>query len=390
METRRAPKSGLYVIMLLILAGCGSSEPGGPVGNAGSAASPPTDPLELAIYSLNHAELKTQVNGAMMLKDMQVNAARRNEIAALLQTKLESKDESLAGAAALALMTWGGPDNVSALVSRMKDSHQTARWRYFKALAKIGNEAAINALAERLPLAEDFNSLLPELKSCGAKAEPAVLPLLKQDSNRARTHAIKALESVGTAKALVDLAPFCEDADEDSALASDAVRSAEQIVKRLSAADMVPYLQHLQATLGDAELFDEAAFKEIEDNEERNRAVAAVLETAVREQGSVVTVVALGKWGGPENVPALAAPLTIEGNRRLRESCITALKAIGHESAAGPLAAQLRTELDRSIVMDALVALGAKATDAVSPYLEDDDERVRRAAQQVLDRIGEN
>ena len=130
--------------------------------------------------------------------------AKRAAVVAGLKPMFKDSDMFLRWAAAKALKTWAGPDDVLLLVEVSKDSAHTVRGLAYEALSNLGPAAApaAEALAGRVGDFVQRQEVLQILGKIGMPAETAVRGLLGDSDGMVRAEAAKLLEKIGTSASL--------------------------------------------------------------------------------------------------------------------------------------------------------------------------------------------
>lgn len=124
--------------------------------------------------------------------------SRREEVAAALEPLLKERDGGVRTDAAKALIVWGTPKSVPALIPLLGDESVWARGAAMDALAATKDPKAAEALAERLDEFGVRGHASKALKAMGATAEKALVPLLKHKDWGVRLEACKILGEIGT------------------------------------------------------------------------------------------------------------------------------------------------------------------------------------------------
>ncbi len=188
-------------------------------GPAGNSAEKPTvdlqkqmlDALVAGLKSGDDAQMKS---AASRLKIVKVDENRRQEVAAALEPVLKMSDDYAPTNAAEALARWGGQENVRALLGLLSSDNTRLRWACIHALASIGGDDAVIALAERLTHVQDRNratEALKKVKGIETRGELAIAALLRHDDLAVRKAACDVLSNVGTSRCLTFLRALEDD-----------------------------------------------------------------------------------------------------------------------------------------------------------------------------------
>jgi hypothetical protein len=127
-----------------------------------------------------------------------VDAARRVEVAEAITPMLQDPDGWTRGDAAKALVVWGGPESVPALIQALKDPEFGVRWSVIDALKALKAPQAADALASMVGENRDRAKAVDALKAIGPPAESAVIPLLRHGDMWVRREACLILKETGT------------------------------------------------------------------------------------------------------------------------------------------------------------------------------------------------
>ncbi len=190
--------------------------------------------LEQAIEKLESDNSVTRGWGVRDLSNLDPdpkNEAQRKRIAAILEKELDSDDIGIRSAAAKALAKWGGPENVPAMIGQLSHEHTFFRRDLMDALVAIGDERAIDPIAERLVEFFDRRSATKALVTFGEKAHPAVVRRLQHSDRGVAKAACQVLAQTGTGRHIVILEQL---AAENRHLKRDAEKAIEKIRSRTS------------------------------------------------------------------------------------------------------------------------------------------------------------
>jgi HEAT repeat protein len=156
--------------------------------------------------------------------------ARRAEVARALGEALTDKDAWTKRECLQALAVWGTSENVPQILPLVADADLFTRGDAIRALGKIGDARAAEAIARRL--ADGFDRIVAAeaLKALGSKAEKAVVSCLDHPEWIVRLEACKVLEAIGTkeSKAALEKAS----SDTNGLVAIHAKRALEAVGKR--------------------------------------------------------------------------------------------------------------------------------------------------------------
>lgn len=153
-------------------------------------------------------------------------AARREEVAGLLEPLLADPDLFTRQAAVKALAVWGTKDNVPALLKRLDDKNVFVRIPVMAALGRLQDGRAAQPLAQRLVFHEDRKDASKALQALGSPAEKAVIPLLQHADWFVRLEACKILKAIGTQESKAGLLTAARDPNTQVAAAAKEAAAA--------------------------------------------------------------------------------------------------------------------------------------------------------------------
>ncbi len=181
----------------------------GPSARSRSVSAKKTNDAELdeIIRLLRARKSNTSNQGGTLLRlaAMQPIEARREEVAALLDTFLRSRDRFIELAALRATAVWGTARNVPAVLEQLKSSHLSAKLASIHALGAIDDPRAIDALVQLVPDRQHGMTAANTLSKAGPRAEDAVITLLNHEDHQVRYRACHVLEKIGGPKSIAAL-----------------------------------------------------------------------------------------------------------------------------------------------------------------------------------------
>jgi serine/threonine protein kinase len=169
------------------------------------AATPPTEKQKE-----QHAKIK-QMRELKAPRNVQEEAERNDDILQVsraLNPLLRDNATTNKKAAALAMQRWGTEENVPELIANVGIPEWGVvdlRIEIARALAAIGDERGIAAVASRLGDLYDRPRVIPVLISFGTKAEPEMIKCLGNKDQNIVLAACKVLKEIGTEKSLAPL-----------------------------------------------------------------------------------------------------------------------------------------------------------------------------------------
>ncbi|MDX1944169.1 MAG: trypsin-like peptidase domain-containing protein [Pirellulaceae bacterium] len=132
-------------------------------------------------------------------------AARRDEVAGLLDPLLTTGNSSVRSAAMRAVEKWGTAQNLATLYKILDSSDSSARRDAMNALGGIGGKEAAGKLAALMGKDDDRSWASRGLKRMGSAAEEEVIPLLRHANEQTRWEATRILADIGTQKSVAAL-----------------------------------------------------------------------------------------------------------------------------------------------------------------------------------------
>jgi len=308
------------------------------------------------------------------------------------------KDENARGQVIDALGRIGDPNVIGLLIAQLKD--ENVRRQVIDALVRIG-APAVEPLIAQLKDENVREHVIGVL--CRFDRSKVVEPLIAQlkDEN-VREQIIDALGRIGDPKSIDPLIAQLKD---------ETVR--EQVIGVLCRFDSPKVVDPLIAQLKDenvreqiidalvrisapavepliAQLKDENVCVRIQVINALGRIGAPAVESLIAqlkdEEVRVLIIGVLGRIGGPKVIEPLIAALNDE-NEYVRKIVIKDLGRIGDPRSIKPLIAQLKDENVRTLVIDALVRIGAPAVEPLLTALKDEDCNVREQIMYVLKKI---
>jgi S1-C subfamily serine protease len=143
------------------------------------------------------------------LSFMEPVPARREEVAALLDPILQTKNDPVRNAALHAVKKWGTQKNVPTLLKILEWKSTGDRWSAMDALGSIGgSKEAAEAVAKLMLDQGDMLTAAGALQKMGPVAEDAVWPHIGSSDRQLHYNACRVLGAVGTQKSLDKLRPL--------------------------------------------------------------------------------------------------------------------------------------------------------------------------------------
>jgi HEAT repeat protein len=157
----------------------------------------------------------------------------REEVAALLDKLIVSKDSGTRMSAQMAIQKWGTEKNVPTLLKLLDSLDSSSRRTATEALGEISRDPDVaKRLAEELleGNSTDRYGLQDALKKMGSVAENAVLALLKEDDEDVRKSALEILGDIGTRKSVDEIQALARNRSNSSVryAAESALRQMER------------------------------------------------------------------------------------------------------------------------------------------------------------------
>ena len=183
----------------------------------------------LVVLKTDDYSLSNIYTALVMVRGLEPDAARRQEVAAVLEPILGAKDESVRTAAIEALEKWGTPASAAKLLEVVQSAEGHERRQAIAALGAVGGSAeAAQHLAKYLPVSGDRLQVEKALIKMGSNAEEAAWEYVGYDDNVVHGSACKVVGAVGTAKSLAKLKARPSDARSIRQLAvTNAIRDIE-------------------------------------------------------------------------------------------------------------------------------------------------------------------
>ncbi len=144
----------------------------------------------------------SRINALKRLAQEPVDPNLQDTVVSAMMTLLTDANTVICDNAIAVLDVWGKPGDHRALLALLDNKMPAVRSKAVKALAKVKDPEVI---AKIVALAEEprmLGEVRTAVRSYGAEAEPALLNLLENGSDRAQVAACQMLETVGTEKCL--------------------------------------------------------------------------------------------------------------------------------------------------------------------------------------------
>jgi predicted Zn finger-like uncharacterized protein len=190
--------------------------------------------LSQALTEIKSPDAEVRRTGARWFAQAPVFAPRRAEAALALEPLLKDKDPEVREPAIKGLMTWGGKDNVPALIEVLSHKDKATRHLALEALGKFKDERAVRPVTARLLSDADRKAASAALVAMGSMCEELVVTCLRNVHRGVRLEACQILEKIGTKKSV----PFLQAAIQlytdrkDAELVAAAEAAAEAAEKR--------------------------------------------------------------------------------------------------------------------------------------------------------------
>ena len=167
---------------------------------------PRSESIDKNLSDLESTDLQTRKQAVGRLRRAPLMPDRRSEVAKAIEPLLQEEDMWVRGDAAKTLATWGGPENVPALLAALKNEPEfSGRWAILDALKALKDPQAAEPLARMVAENKERGKAVETLKAIGPGAEDAVLPLLSSGEESVRSEACKILQVIATEKSVPKL-----------------------------------------------------------------------------------------------------------------------------------------------------------------------------------------
>ena len=150
---------------------------------------------------------------ASRLQHAVVLVERQESVLKVLEKLVKDKDHTRRKLGIDALGTWGRPESVPVVIASLQDPALLVKLAAVDTLGKLKDERAAEPLAKVLPDPGLRAPAAKALQSLGAKAEKAVLELLKHSNPEIRLEGCRLLKDIGTADSLPALQSASKDVD---------------------------------------------------------------------------------------------------------------------------------------------------------------------------------
>jgi len=298
---------------------------------------------------------------------------------------LGDPDRAVRQAASRTLAETRAASSVPALLELVQHGSPDARW---EALEALGSMHARDAWHGIVPVLQDPDARLraAAAKALGELGERdvvnSVLPLLEDQDPEVRAWAACALGKLGAKSSAGRLLSLLQDpklGNRDPVIVG---------LEELNAAECIPDLRELLRHREPGVRRDAATALCFLKATSAVPDLVGLLAKEIDRDVRMVVVFTLGRIGRPEAAESLVPLLD---SAELRTVVIDALADLGARAAAPRLAGLLRSD-DRTTCLSTLYALGrlqyAPAIPAIVAFLEDDDETFRTGAAIALGRLG--
>jgi HEAT repeat protein len=296
---------------------------------APAAEGPPKTDADFvkAVAALDSGDAGRRRAVAGLLARSDTSTPRRPEVAAALARQLADTDPRVRESAASALVVWATPADAADLAAALADPADAVRGTAARALVGLGSEA-----------------------------EPAVIPLLFREDNKAQQEAARVLSKLATAPETI--APFAVQALAETEPARRKA-AAEWLAKARAAESVRPQVSQALGPLSRDPDFGVA----------------------------VAACKALSVWGTADNVPDLLRVLE-HPDANVRKSAVAALGAIRDPRAVAALGEKLNNAFEWQAAFAAIQAIGDRARPEVVKLQSHPDARIREKAGQLLRLLG--
>ncbi|HBO45937.1 MAG TPA: hypothetical protein DD670_18850 [Planctomycetaceae bacterium] len=338
-------------------------------------STPSSNVLDGAIARLKSSDVDERNAAVRQIVDVPVDEARRREVAALLESLLKDKDDLVRDAAMEALMVWGDPSSVPAVIVVASDESPWVRHKAVQFLGKTKSVEAAEALASRLK--EHHGETYSGLRDMGSVAEPAILKQLASDDANTRHLALKLLAEIGTEQCVPALIEAIEHADVTTRrLAFEAIcqrkdaRCAEAVARRLTIEDDFRHAADALRAIGSPAEMAVAAHIADEDEEVRHMALDILRHV-----------------GTQESVPALNETLK-SPDRATRHIALSILRERKDARSVVPVTRLLLSDEDRGVATDCLIQIGPAVEDTILKGLKHANPAVVASCCNILGKVG--
>jgi HEAT repeat protein len=161
-------------------------------------AAPGKFDILLALADLHDPNDGVRLLAAQALSRAELQDKLRSDVAEALEELLKDRHPNVRAEAARALVTWGGPDNVPALIDALSEQNKGVVVPVMESLGKLKDRRAAAPIAQYL---ENFflrEHAARALKALGPQAERVVLEYLGNANPSVRLDACNVLQSIGT------------------------------------------------------------------------------------------------------------------------------------------------------------------------------------------------
>lgn len=191
------------------------------------AFKPTPDELQKLMTDLRSADVGTRRSAAGRLGNVELDSPSP-DLLNLMASLATDADNSIRQSVASFLNTYGTKNEVPFLLKLLKDTDWTAHQTAIKALGRLRDERAIEALTDDIargnsPGQQEASSALINI---GSPAETAALQLFSERNTQTRHQACRILRQIGTTKSLESLQTLVGDPDQSlSQSAAEAIRA---------------------------------------------------------------------------------------------------------------------------------------------------------------------
>ncbi|HEY9509389.1 MAG TPA: HEAT repeat domain-containing protein [Verrucomicrobiae bacterium] len=190
----------------------------------GSSRKLTPEELEKIMTDLKSEEENVKRQAVMRLQSVELPEPSAELMEALSQLAFDS-DSYSRNVASVTLAKYGTKEQVPVLLKLLEAGFNNDRYAIIRALGRIGDQRAVEPLANAIARGQDSYLAAEALSKLGPSAEAATLPLLKLRNVETLRYACNVLKETGTAKSLEPLRELLLDPDPSvNSAAAEAIR----------------------------------------------------------------------------------------------------------------------------------------------------------------------
>jgi hypothetical protein len=190
----------------------------------GSSRKLTPEELEKIIADLKSEDENVKRQAVTRLQNVEIPEPSAELMEALSQLAFES-DSYYRNVASATLAKYGTKEQVPVLLKLLETGFNNDRYAIIRALGRIGDQRAVEPLANAIARGQDSYLAAEALSKLGPPAEAAALPLLKLRNVETLRYSCNVLKETGTAKSLEPLRELLLDPDPSvNSAAAEAIR----------------------------------------------------------------------------------------------------------------------------------------------------------------------